>query len=273
MSDIPELKPPPLKPGGALLLVFVHVAAFMTVTILMAALSRGDADAEQTVIGAWNLPIAQAVGLLTALYVGLARYAPGEALPDVLRARRPRVAELVSAVVALGIGVGAAVPAYAVLFRIIAAREGSLDELRAQVQPMPTAGLAIAVLAQLLLVPAASELFFRGFAQGRLEKTMGRVGAMLVVAILASLAQLNPYMMPGGLLVALPLGVLALITGSVWVPLAAHVGLQGADLVLGDGVLLATPVGPSVRAITIGVAGAVVGLGLVAVVSRSARRA
>lgn len=256
-----------------MLLVFVHVAAFMTVTILMAALSRGDAEAEQTVIGAWNLPIAQAVGLLTALYVGLARYAPGELLPDVLRARRPRVRELLSAAVALGVGVGAAVPAYAVLFRIIAAREGSLDELRAQVQPMPTAGLAIAVLAQLLLVPAASELFFRGFAQGRLEKTMGRGGAMMTVAILAALAQLNPYMMPGGLLVALPLGMLALLTGSIWAPLAAHVGLQGADLVLGDDVLLATAVGPSVRAIAIGAGAAVVGLGVIALISRSTRRA
>lgn len=269
MSE-PEQRAFPLRPGGALLLVFVHFAAFMTITIILASLTRGGGEDEATVIGPWNVPIAQALGLLMALYVGLVRYAPGEPLPVALRAPRPNARAIAVAVIAVGVGIAAYVPAYGILLRILVARVGALDEVRAQAQALPTSGLALGFGAQLVLVPLASELLFRGFVQGRLALSVGPGRAMLATAVLASLAHLNPFLMPSGLILALPLGVLALLTGSIWAPLAGHVSAQTAELVLG-GVLDATPVGPTPAAMATGGGLAVVGLGIAWAIARPAR--
>src|SRR5688572_7180925 len=114
MSERLQQPPPPLRPGGAFLLVLIHLAGAMTVGILAINLA-----AEQSML--LFIAAAGIVGPLTALYVGLSRYTPHLSTRQALRLQAPDRGELAMLGAAVVLGVAAAPPAVEIIVRLFRA--------------------------------------------------------------------------------------------------------------------------------------------------------
>jgi membrane protease YdiL (CAAX protease family) len=225
-----------LRPLGAFLLALVQLSAFMTVWLVATMLAevRGE-ESEGLVVGRWNIAAAMVLGPLTALFVGLNRYAPSSATAAALGLGRPGGRQVVCA--------------------LVAALGGAL--LAALSRPSVTEPVSVLLL--VVAYPLGSELLYRGFLQPRLIRSVGVWRALAVTFTLFVVGQLHPSLMPGAAVVGALTGVAAWRSGSTWVPLAAHLGHQGSLFLVGDRL-------PPAAAL-----GAVAAAALVVVIGRPAR--
>jgi len=219
--------PPPFRPAGALLLLLVYYGAYMAAILFGAMVSEG------TFGGVLFFGAAGVVAPLLALYVGLTRYAPEERTVPALRLERPRGRQW--AQLALAVAVGAALAPIAVELRVLVQLLMPVDALPADLQAELDAALAQSqvglAVAELALIPFAQEVLFRGFIQPRLEGKLGRGRALALTALLSTLAALHPFVMPVALVLALPLGLLAIAAGT-WAAIAARVAVGLAPVAL-----------------------------------------
>jgi membrane protease YdiL (CAAX protease family) len=214
-----------LRPTGALLLLFVHFAAFLTVLMLGEWISGGDT------VGIMFLVGAALIGPLAALYVGLVRYAPDEPTVAALRLGAPTGRQLAILPLAVIACVAVSIPAADVTARLLALfpmDKGGNEVVVGDVADVQKA----LVFVQIFLAPFVDELLFRGFLQPRLAKSVGNWRAFAIVVGLYGIAQINPRFIPQAMIVGVPLGFVAMLVESVWVLVAAHVAHEAAPDVL-----------------------------------------
>jgi uncharacterized protein len=218
--------PPKLGPGGAFLLVLIHLAGAMTVGLL--AINLANDRSIMLFIAAGVI-----VGPLMALYVGLNRYTPHLTTRQALRLERPRgrseLALLGAAIIA-----GAALSPLATEVTVRIFRAWPLQEAAgAFAEPSDTMGRILLDIAYLLVSPVTQEALFRGLILGGLRVSVGRRRALFVATVLYVAAIIQPHVMPAALMLALVTGVLALRGRSLWIPIAAHITTR-----LFDGLIL-----------------------------------
>ncbi len=101
------------------------------------------------------------------------------------------------------------------------------DSAGDRVTPSGPLWLAELVLVLVVALPATSELFFRGLLQPGLVARLGRARGILLLCALDGLVVL-PVLEPRSMLfaaaLALPLALVREASGSLWPPLALHVG-------------------------------------------------
>jgi membrane protease YdiL (CAAX protease family) len=212
----------PLRPLGAFLLVLVHFAAFMTVGLIAtAAAELGGGEDPLLLLRPENLIAGAVVGPLAALYVGLRRQGVEASLAQALRLGRPTGRQASCLVPAILVGAAFAPLSNAITVALSGAHVSGVDA----VAPVPA---ALALVAY----PVAAEMLYRGFIQPRLVASVGVWRGLLVTVTLFMLGQLNPLLMPSGLLLGIVFGVLAWRTGTTWVALFAHLGHQACRLFL-----------------------------------------
>lgn len=218
----------PLRPSGALFLVFIHFVALLATVLLLSGISGRASPL--------NLVAAALAGPLVALYVGLTRYAPGERTADALRLARPRGRQWVIVACAVLAGAALAPVAADVSARIVAAwplppmppevEEALKEALR------PGFVLWAAVAGSVLFGPVAEELLYRGLILPRLAASMGVWRGIFIVALLHAGAQANPRFLPAALLVAVPLGLLAVAARSTWAAIGGHMAHMATPFLL-----------------------------------------
>jgi membrane protease YdiL (CAAX protease family) len=250
--------PPAFRPSSALLCLFVYYAAYLAVIMLGAAFSEGEH------VGVLFVGAAAVVAPLVAVYVGLIRYAPDEPTAPALGLSRPSGWSLV----ALAVVVGAALAPLAAELRVRLLEWIPPDALPADLAEEWTAelsqtGMTIALgIAGQLLIPFAEEVLFRGLLQRRLARAVGSGRAVLLVALLYTVAGIDPRVMPIMAVIALPFGLLALWAGTTWAPVAGHVGFAVAPLVLArlgatlpdEEAAVPSHVAPAVLLVSVGIA-------------------
>jgi membrane protease YdiL (CAAX protease family) len=129
------------------------------------------------------------------------------------------------------------------------------------------------VLALVLIMPIADELFFRGALATGVARDKGRVVALVTTALAFALvyaAVFDPHYLPLYVALGVMCGVARLTTGSVLAAIAAHLGWRAADLVRDlrvtgtiDPLVTATYPYPSyTRPVLIGATVATIALGL-----------
>jgi membrane protease YdiL (CAAX protease family) len=217
------------RPAGALLLLFVYYGAYMAAILLGGLVSEGDH------VGVLFFAAAAVVAPLCATYVGLNRYAAEEPTRAALRLDRPRGRDWIQ--IGLAVVAGATLAPLAVELRVAMQQLMPLDALPADVQAELDAALAQTgsqvglALAELALIPFAQEVLLRGLIQPRLEAPLGRWRALAATALLSMLAALHPFVMPGALVLAVPLGLLAMAAGT-WAAIAARIAVGLAPVAL-----------------------------------------
>ncbi len=100
---------------------------------------------------------------------------------------------------------------------------GSLAEMRKVIGPLdrgPRMGVALIVG---LFPGVCEELFFRGYAFGRLMSAKGPAYAVLMSALLFGLFHMDPVHSSLAFFMGIYLGVCMLYTGSLWATIAAHI--------------------------------------------------
>ena len=204
-----------LRPVGAFLLVLIQFAAFMTVWVVAAMLVEVGLQAPEgepvgVLVGTWNLVAAMVIGPLTALYVGLNRYAAETPTARALRLTRPTGRQAACAALAAAGG--------ALLAPLTSSRAAGAHP--------------VSEILLLCAYPVAAELLYRGFLQPRMARSIGAWRAVGVTFTLFVVGQINPYLMPAAALIGALTGLAAWRSGSTWVPLAAHVGHQASRLFL-----------------------------------------
>ena len=219
----------PFQATSALLLVGIQLLAAVGVLLLGAAASRGES------VAAVFLAAAPLVAPLVALYVGLVRYAPDEPTAAALRFSRPDAAGW--GLVGLALIAGAAMsPVLLVLqeqmlslFPAEPIAPELENELRAALEEPAT--VLFLTLTQVAFGPLAHEALFRGLMQPRLVAAHGMKRGLWITVFLYAAAQMSPRFLPLALLVALPLGVIALAARTTWAPVAAHLAMGAAPYV------------------------------------------
>lgn len=89
------------------------------------------------------------------------------------------------------------------------------------------AGLVVMVV---IGAPVVEELVYRGLLQGSLVRRVRPAGAVVLVALLFALVHFRPVQYPGLFAFGLVLGLCALRTGRLGMPIAAHIGFNAAGL-------------------------------------------
>jgi membrane protease YdiL (CAAX protease family) len=80
----------------------------------------------------------------------------------------------------------------------------------------------------------SEEIMFRGFIQKGLERGFPRSTAIFMTAFLFALMHMIPQWVPGLLLVGIALGIVALATGSILVPIVIHLVFNLSTLLLNN---------------------------------------
>lgn len=180
------------------------------------------------------LATAAVFALLAAAGASLSR----EPLATRLGLRRGRLAPRAIAIATLGLlALSHAIESLITLFGVT--ESPSLARFDAALAGATPGALALAVAALALGSASAEELFFRGFVQRGLERTLGAAGAIAVAALLFGAAHADAVHTAAALPLGLYLGFLAWRDGSIRTALVAHVannalaGLEaGLDLQL-----------------------------------------
>ena len=100
--------------------------------------------------------------------------------------------------------------------------------LPARYLPQGPGAMAMYVVASVAAAPFCEEMLFRGYILGAYERlgwTLRRT--TIVIAALFTMFHLSPARAPGAGVLALALTYVAMRTGSVWPPMAAHAGANG----------------------------------------------
>ena len=105
-------------------------------------------------------------------------------------------------------------------------RDGTsaLDVLADIVAGMPQTAFVMLLIAASLGAGLAEELFFRGYMQTRLKARWGAVAGVIVSAIAFAVLHLNPLHSTLAFFMGIYLGWLAELTGSIRLPIVAHIG-------------------------------------------------
>lgn len=216
--------PPQLRPGGAFLLVLIHLAGVMSVGIL--AINLASDHSILLFISAGVV-----VGPLIALYVGLNRYTPHLKTREALGLVMPRGRQW--ALLGLAVVAGAALAPIAVEITVRIFRLWPLDDQGdVLAEPTDAGGWIILAVAQLVVSPIAQEALFRGLILGKLRESVGERYALFVATVLYVAAILQPHVMPMALLLALMTGVFALRSRCLWLPIAAHISTRCVEVLL-----------------------------------------
>ena len=99
---------------------------------------------------------------------------------------------------------------------------GALEMLRAVLSRLSLAERASLLPVTAVAAAFAEELFFRGYALGKLERALGSGFAILLSAALFGAIHLDPLHSIAAAMMGLYLGYAAFATGSVWTTIAAH---------------------------------------------------
>ena len=90
--------------------------------------------------------------------------------------------------------------------------------------------LASAIVVIAVLGPIAEELLFRGLILRGFLRNYGTRKAILASAVLFALYHLNPWQMPGALVIGIVFGVWRVGTGSLWPSILGHVTANGVAI-------------------------------------------
>jgi membrane protease YdiL (CAAX protease family) len=219
--------PPPLRPPGALLLVFCYFAGSIAVALLGSAFeARSDYAAVHFLVAA------RVIAPLGALAFGLWRWAPDEPLGRALGLGMPQGREWL--LVALGaIAAVAIIPAGRALFdwgnEVVAAVELPAEMLAADQLVRDNRSVQLYFLIGSVLAVIPFELLFRGFVQPRLARTAGRWSAAIMTVLLILLVQLNARIAPMMLLMAGVIGIVRAVSTGVWPALVTAVVMIGVQ--------------------------------------------
>ena len=162
--------------------------------------------------------------VIAAVQVAVALAAAGLSR-EKLRARlllvRPRLGAAAYAVAAVG---GLAVSSvFDSAFGVLGIdATGTIGDMKRVVVSLSPAGLLAAVAAGGIAAPAAEELFFRGYVQGRLCRRWGAWAGVVVTSALFGLIHLDWIHSPSAFLIGLYLGWLAARAGSILPSVVAH---------------------------------------------------
>jgi membrane protease YdiL (CAAX protease family) len=204
-----------LSPLGAVALSFVCLAALLGVMLLGSAFTDGE-TVSIIFVGA-----AYVVAPMVALYVGLMRYAPHEPTGPAVGLIMPDGRDWMLALIAIGVGAAVVPIATELHLRLLEMFPPSpVSPEEAEPTGMT---MGILLVCEIVAIPAANELLFRGFIQRRLQRTRGATQAWVLTLLLMSLMPLDPTTMPTTAVLAGPLGYLALRAESVWVVIAGRV--------------------------------------------------
>jgi hypothetical protein len=180
---------------------------------------------------ALEVAVGWVVGPMLALYLGLSRHAPHERARAALGLGRPerRAAPAIVCAVIAGAALAPVAAEVAVrLHGLWPLPEPSAEErlaMEAAMKPGPRLWAAYVLITT--AAPLAQELLYRGFLLPRLA------GGLVVTAALYTISQVQPHEMPGALLLAFGLGVVALAARSVWAALLGRLAYEGVPLALG----------------------------------------
>jgi membrane protease YdiL (CAAX protease family) len=131
----------------------------------------------------------------------------------------------------------------------------SLARFDAALIGAPPGALALAVVALALGSATAEELFFRGFVQRGLERTLGAAGAIAVAALAFGAAHADAVHSAVAVPLGLYLGVLTWLDGSIRPAIAAHVANNAlAVLEVGFGLRLPESAPIALATIVVGIA-------------------
>lgn len=216
-----------LRPGGALLLVLIHLAALQTVYVL--AFATGG-----QVVSVLNVYAAAVVGPLVALYIGLNRYSRDLPTAAALGLSRPRGRQWGGIVLAVFAGAAVAPVASDVTARIVAAwpLDAAPEDLLEGARTPGAAMVVVLVAGELLARPFVEELLFRGFLQRKMTVSVGARRAFAWTVALYTAFLLNPRFAPAAMIVGIVTGVLVWAFDATWVAIAAHVAFQAAPFTL-----------------------------------------
>ena len=177
------------------------------------------------------LATAAVFALLAAAGASLSR----EPLATRLGLRRGRLEPRAIAIATLGLlALSHAIESLLTLFSVT--ESPSLARFDTALAGATPGALALAVAALALGSASAEELFFRGFVQRGLERTLGATGAIAVAALLFGAAHADAVHTAAALPLGLYLGVLAWRDGSIRTALVAHAAnnaLAGLETGLG----------------------------------------
>jgi membrane protease YdiL (CAAX protease family) len=217
-----------LKPSGVFLLAIVHFLSLLAVVIVLSAMTPGDGENVRPM----TVFAAGLAGPMVALYVGLRKWAPGEPTRAALRLEAPRGREL--GVILLSVLAGAALAPIAteLTARIVSAwpMEG--------IDPSADAGetgfaIVFATVGAIVIVPAAEELLYRGFALPRIAQTVGRGRAIVIVTALSTLIEIaNPRFLPATLIIALPMAIVGTAGRTAWAVIAGRLAHEALPPIL-----------------------------------------
>lgn len=203
----------PFVPGAALLLLLIYFAASAVVLLI------GDSLSDEEV-GVVFFAAAAVVAPLAATYVGLIRHAPNERTSAALRVDTPHGRVYLHILLGLLCGIALAPLATELTSRLIEllpkdpSPDEHLTEWLASVQQPATQVLIV-------LCAVTRELLFRGFMLPRLVAPAGMIRALALV----SLFDLSTQPLGPALVVAVPLGLLALAARSTWPSIVASVAI------------------------------------------------
>jgi membrane protease YdiL (CAAX protease family) len=200
-------------PGAALLLLLVYFAASAVVLLI------GDSLSDEEV-GVVFFAAAAVIAPLAAAYVGLVRHAPDERTAAALRIDAPHGRAWLHVGLGLLCGMALAPLASALTTKLVEllpkdpSPNEHLTEWLAAVQQPATQVLIV-------LCAVTREILFRGFMLPRLVAPAGLVRAITLV----SLFDLSTQPLGPALVVAVPLGILALAARSTWPSIVASVAI------------------------------------------------
>jgi membrane protease YdiL (CAAX protease family) len=116
--------------------------------------------------------------------------------------------------------------------RILARFPYNDPEMLASVEKLVSSASSIVlVVGMFLVIPVASEVFYRGLLFGGLRGAGNTRQAVLVTALLYALSSLDLRVLPSALLLGIALGWLRARSGSVFSPIVAVLAFHGVDTV------------------------------------------
>lgn len=197
---------------------------------------------------------ALATAALFALLAGAGASLSRQPLAARLGLRRGRLGTRTIAIATFGLlGLSHAMEGLLTLFGVT--ESPSLARLDAALAGAAPGALALALAALAFGSAGAEELFFRGFVQRGLERTLGAAGAIGVAAVAFGAAHADAVHTAAALPLGLYLGVLAWLDGSIRPALVAHVANNAlAVLEAGLGLQLPETRASALASVVVGVA-------------------